>query len=171
MLVGEFVHLRNADDVAFSRLLEEDAASAAEAIPEAPEPFSWKPEVATPTAPEDTTPVVFEMVEKLGSAQMRSTGFTTTRQTLVDDLSHFIAREGANIEPPRSVARAIYHYLFEIPNTVRNTWNKESLNGFSWHKLKRGRCRIYIRYVGQTVCFCLINRRDWVHSDAIGRRF
>lgn len=171
VLVGEFVHLRNADDVAFSRLLEDEAAAATEAVPAVPEPFSWKPEFETTTAAEIATPIVFEMVEKLGSAQMRSTGLTTTRHTLVDDLSHFIAREGADIEPPRSVARAIYHYLFEIPDTVRNTWNKESLNGFSWHKLKRGRCRIYIRHVGETVCFCLINRRDWVHSDAIGRRF
>lgn len=173
VLVRHFAHLRNAEDVAFEKLMTEDAAAAGmqdEVVQPPVESLPAELEFAVLAEPEEITPVDFEMLETPGSARTRSVRLSTTRARMVDDLSDLIEKQGKVIVPPRSVARAIYHYLFEISGSIRNTWNKESLRGFSWHKIKRGRCRIYVRSAGDTVCFSVINRRDWVHGDAIGRR-
>lgn len=175
ILVARFARLRTAEDAALEKLIaEEEAAAALVEVPIAAPPAELLPDEfaaeTVPPAPEDASPVVFEMMPDPGGSRTRSVRLVTTRAGMIDALSEFLDAHGERIEPPRSVARAIHHYLFEMPEEVRNTWNKETLNGFPWHKLKRGRCRIYIRIVGETVCFSLINRRDWVHDDRLAHR-
>jgi len=78
-----------------------------------------------------------------------------------------ILSERADItEPANSIARAIVHFAFETPVEHYRTWNKERVGFYSFHKLKRGADRIFIRVRGDTVIFHAFARKDWKKAFA-----
>jgi len=78
-----------------------------------------------------------------------------------DSLRELIELHGSRSEPVSSIARAIMHFAFETPEKHRQVWSKETVGGFSFHKVKRGRDRIWIRVDGSTITFHVFQRREW----------
>jgi hypothetical protein len=47
------------------------------------------------------------------------------------------------------------------------TWVKEKVGTFNFHKLKRGRARIYVRLEDSVLTFHSYARKDWSHHRPI----
>ena len=71
------------------------------------------------------------------------------------------------VEPVDSLARAVYHHAFELTEEHRMTWVKEKVGTFNFHKLKRGRARIYVRLEDSVLTFHSYARKDWSHHRPI----
>jgi len=69
-------------------------------------------------------------------------------------------------EPAHSLARAVVHFALETPIEHHLTWNKERVGSYSFHKLKRGQDRIFIRVRKDAVIFHAFARRDWKKASA-----
>jgi hypothetical protein len=169
--------LRTQDDEEFDQLLQEEQAALEAWLPATqPAPAveangelpieNGGGETATPSADQ---PMEIEWVLNHGSIRPRTACLCTTRHHLLAELPPFLEQHAKLVEPAASLARAIYHYAFEVPASIRATWNKEAVNGTPWHKIKRGRCRLYIRMNGAARLTCsAINRRDWMHPEQPG---
>lgn len=72
------------------------------------------------------------------------------------------------VEPVASLARAVYHYAFLLPEEHRHVWPKENVGYLTLHKLKRGSARIYCKLDAGELVFHVYARRDWKRPESFG---
>jgi hypothetical protein len=86
---------------------------------------------------------------------------STTNANLQNDLIDLVAKHARATEPAASLVRAIIQFAFIMPAEHRQVWSKERVGTFTFHKLKRGTDRIWIRVTNGDIIFHIFQRKDW----------
>ena len=132
------------------------------------------PESAAPPATSTTGVRSLRLlyVRNFGSATPRLVDLETDEATLDEGLEALATSEGlASSIRWTSVASAVRHYVFDTPPEIKRCMMKEAVGGVSWHKVKRGGMRIYLRETAGGILFHIIQRRDWENACLVERRF
>ena len=86
---------------------------------------------------------------------------TCTEASALAEIKALLDEHAQALEPSASLARAIHHLAFQVPKEHRQTWNKERVGAYVFHKLKRGCARIYVRVEGDAITFHAYARKNW----------
>lgn len=74
--------------------------------------------------------------------------------------------------PEASIANAINHYLFDVPDNLKMAWPcKERVGSIYWKKIKRDDLRIYLRESNEGIYLHLLPRKQWMRAADLRRWF
>lgn len=154
--------LRTRLDEEIEQLASAESACEAQSLPSLPY-FKAPARTVVEVAPQ----VAREMVKLSYLVNPESRTPRTITQVVAKDeaieaIAALIEAHGDATVPADSLARAVFHYAFDVPEEHRTLWNKESCGTFVFHKIKRGTSRLYVRVDGNEVTFHAYARRDWV---------
>lgn len=148
-----------AEEAAQQALLAKEQAAVAQA---------QKNEVATTISTEPETPPAAATIRVrfLTNPGAEAPKFHEPMTLARDDIAPFQELvESVGLEsdiPIASIARAVSHYVWETPVVIRACMNKMTFSGITWHKVKRGKMRIYMRMnSAEELQLSVIMRRDW----------
>ena len=130
-----------------------------------------KKEVKTEEIKEEIT-TSFQYVTTLGSIHSRKVRFLATEENLAEKLKPIFDDQKSKIPIPiESIARAIYHYINDVPEEMKNVWPKDEILEKYWAKVKRDDARIFLRKEDGTWNIHAINRKDWITESALAAKF
>ena len=173
-------HLKTRDDLEFERLLLEEEEQETDRAKDDIEsrrlsriPFAPKPRVTEIDDSPRDPPLRFLYVLNFGSDEPRTAILETSRDALQSDLVTFCNRHRiSTMIPEASIANAINHYLFDVPDNLKMAWPcKERVGSIYWKKIKRDDLRIYLRESNEGIYLHLLPRKQWMRAADLRRRF
>lgn len=170
------VYTRTAEEEAWDRewadLLAEGEKCRLE-LEQAVEPVSPEQSPADPVAAlPSPRPICLKYVTNFGSEQPQ----TVDRVLDIEQFDRDFAEFAQDLQlkpciPMHSLSAAVYHYLFETAPEIKAVAPKEHVGSISWHKIKRGAMRIYVRETTDGVLLHAIHRKDWAKNHKVESRF
>jgi len=159
------IRLRTSVDAEVEDLIRQDPSLAAplDVRPETPScPPTFQPDVSAPVLPVAAPKLFhFKYVINPESEFPQIATLSADEDNAYEIIQTLFEEHCEAPEPIESLSRAVYHHVFETPSEHLLTWKKEAIGHFVFHKLKRGRARIYVRIEDDTVLFHAYARRDW----------
>lgn len=154
-------HLRTAVDAEIERLAADEDAVVAEFN----RPMVFKNPSDPAAGQPPRLPVFrFEYVLNPESTMPKVVVAEADEENALSVVSEILQQHADASVPIPSLARAVLHYAFDLTDAQRQLWNKEERGGHTFHKLKRGKSRLYVRRSQETITFHVYARRDWRKS-------